>query len=164
MYKRDEERYANLTLRRRVLLRDHFFCRYCGVKVTMYNAHLDHVLPWSKGGRTWFDNLVTSCAACNLFYSDARKKRPASNSGKRLDRFMDWNEYHRSGGPEPHSALGLPHHAMYPKERRLGMLERQELRMRRERIQREEIENIEAALINERLDQEFRQALDAEGS
>jgi 5-methylcytosine-specific restriction endonuclease McrA len=29
-------------------------------------AHLDHVIPWSKGGSDSPDNLVIACAPCNM--------------------------------------------------------------------------------------------------
>jgi hypothetical protein len=51
-------------LRKKVLQRDNNRCRYCGS--TKQPFHLDHVYPVSKGGETSFDNLVTSCAKCNL--------------------------------------------------------------------------------------------------
>ena len=51
-------------LRERVLARDNFTCRYCGS--TKAPFHLDHVYPFSKGGETTYENLVTACAKCNV--------------------------------------------------------------------------------------------------
>lgn len=51
-------------LREWVLNRDGHRCRYCGS--TSGPFHLDHVYPVSKGGETTMENLVTSCAKCNL--------------------------------------------------------------------------------------------------
>jgi len=48
-----------------VYLRDQYHCLYCGTGVTKREATLDHVLPVSKGGKTNFENIVTSCAPCN---------------------------------------------------------------------------------------------------
>lgn len=48
-----------------VYLRDQYHCLYCGTTVTKKEATLDHVLPLSKGGKTNFENIVTSCAPCN---------------------------------------------------------------------------------------------------
>lgn len=31
------------------------------------DAHIDHVLPLSRGGSHTYDNVVTACAACNLY-------------------------------------------------------------------------------------------------
>jgi hypothetical protein len=53
----------------RILLRDGFRCRACGVgPLTNLNVelHVDHIIPWSKGGETTDDNLVTKCKQCNL--------------------------------------------------------------------------------------------------
>ena len=47
-----------------VFLRDGFACQYCG---SPDDLTFDHVVPRSKGGRTVWANVVTACAACNLF-------------------------------------------------------------------------------------------------
>lgn len=53
-----------MDVRRRVWERDDGRCSYCGTgDVAM---HLDHVFPWSRGGRHTVENLVVSCMACNL--------------------------------------------------------------------------------------------------
>lgn len=56
-------------LRYRVLERDHFTCQACGAspaKDSSVSLHIDHIIPWSKGGRTTLENLQTLCARCNL--------------------------------------------------------------------------------------------------
>ncbi len=56
-------------LRFRVLMRDGFTCRRCGrspVKERDVELHVDHILPWSKGGETVIENLETKCTKCNL--------------------------------------------------------------------------------------------------
>lgn len=56
-------------LRFRVLMRDGFFCQSCGAspqKTRGVELHVDHVVPWSKGGETVLENLVTKCLSCNL--------------------------------------------------------------------------------------------------
>jgi len=53
----------------RILVRDGFRCRACGaspLKEQGIELHVDHVLPWSKGGETTDDNLETKCKQCNL--------------------------------------------------------------------------------------------------
>lgn len=41
-------------------------CCYCGVILSTDNEHADHIVPISAGGRTTPDNLICSCAKCNL--------------------------------------------------------------------------------------------------
>ena len=60
-------------LRFEVLARDKFTCRFCGASPTKdpsVTLHIDHIVPWSKGGKTSLDNLQTLCAKCNLGKSD----------------------------------------------------------------------------------------------
>jgi len=49
-----------------VFLRDRFMCQYCGGKFPTPELTFDHVIPRSRGGRTSWDNVVTSCGSCNL--------------------------------------------------------------------------------------------------
>jgi len=49
-----------------VYTRDGFRCQYCGLKRPMKNLNYDHVLPRSQGGKTLWENIVTSCIPCNL--------------------------------------------------------------------------------------------------
>jgi 5-methylcytosine-specific restriction endonuclease McrA len=51
--------------RRNVFLRDKFTCQYCSKTLPETQLNLDHVLPRDKGGRTTWDNIVTSCFRCN---------------------------------------------------------------------------------------------------
>ena len=50
-------------MREEVFRRDKYTCRYCGTKEGPF--HADHVYPYSKGGETTVDNLVTACPSCN---------------------------------------------------------------------------------------------------
>jgi len=52
--------------RRNVFLRDGYRCQYCGEQPPTRDLNLDHVVPRSRGGRSTWDNLVTSCRPCNL--------------------------------------------------------------------------------------------------
>jgi len=52
--------------RRNVFLRDDYTCQYCGLHPPIRDLNLDHVIPRSRGGRSTWDNLVTSCRQCNL--------------------------------------------------------------------------------------------------
>ncbi len=51
--------------RRNVFLRDQFTCQYCAKVLPEAQLNLDHVLPRDKGGRTTWENIVTSCVRCN---------------------------------------------------------------------------------------------------
>ncbi|MCC6329910.1 MAG: HNH endonuclease [Acidobacteria bacterium] len=67
--KRRTRREINGRQRFRIMVRDGFRCRKCGrsplTKVGV-ELHVDHVLPWSKGGETVDENLETKCMKCNL--------------------------------------------------------------------------------------------------
>jgi 5-methylcytosine-specific restriction endonuclease McrA len=41
-------------------------CCYCGKKFTSADLNLEHVMPRSRGGKTTWSNIVTSCIPCNL--------------------------------------------------------------------------------------------------
>ncbi len=49
--------------RRAILARDGFRCQYCG---SPRQLTLDHVIPVSRGGTSTWENVVTSCAPCNV--------------------------------------------------------------------------------------------------
>jgi len=68
-YAKPDSRTINLRLRWKVLQRDSFKCCKCGASpATDSNVQLqvDHIIPWSKGGKTTIDNLQTLCSKCNL--------------------------------------------------------------------------------------------------
>jgi hypothetical protein len=52
-----------------VMRRDGFKCKICGKnpatnpKIVL---HVDHIIPWSKGGETVEENLQTLCSECNI--------------------------------------------------------------------------------------------------
>lgn len=48
-----------------VFTRDNFTCQYCGTKKTMKDLNYDHVTPRVRGGKTVWENIVTSCYPCN---------------------------------------------------------------------------------------------------
>ena len=61
-------------LRYQVLKRDNFKCCACGAspaKDPSVELHIDHIIPWSKGGETTIDNLQALCSRCNLGKSDS---------------------------------------------------------------------------------------------
>ena len=66
-------RDVNLRLRFKVFQRDNFKCCICGAspaKNPDVELHVDHIIPWSKGGETVLENLQTLCSKCNLGKSD----------------------------------------------------------------------------------------------
>jgi 5-methylcytosine-specific restriction endonuclease McrA len=76
--------------RRAVFARDRFRCQYCGS-----GSHLtvDHVVPRSKGGGDEWDNVVTSCAPCNL------------KKGDRLPHVANMVPMHKPRPPEPFNSI-----------------------------------------------------------
>lgn len=49
--------------RRAILARDGFRCQYCG---STHHLTIDHIVPRSRGGLTCWENVITSCAPCNV--------------------------------------------------------------------------------------------------
>ena len=45
-------------------------CQNEGVKLPIEQMHADHIMPWSKGGKTELNNCQMLCAACNLAKSN----------------------------------------------------------------------------------------------
>lgn len=72
MPRRGEDRPSG-RMRFKVFERDRFRCVACGNSPATDPAcklHVDHIEPYSKGGRTTLDNLRTLCAACNWSRGD----------------------------------------------------------------------------------------------
>lgn len=65
-----EDRHnIGLGLRYKVLSRDKFKCVRCGSSPATdltCRLHIDHIVPFSKGGKTVLENLQTLCEKCNL--------------------------------------------------------------------------------------------------
>lgn len=67
--RRQTSRDPNSALRWRVANRDGFRCIHCGMSPAVnpgVTLHIDHIVPWSKGGETTIENLQTLCLTCNL--------------------------------------------------------------------------------------------------
>jgi 5-methylcytosine-specific restriction endonuclease McrA len=63
------KREVNYRLRFLVLRRDNFKCKVCGRSPATdpeIILHVDHIIPWDKGGESVFDNLQSLCSDCNL--------------------------------------------------------------------------------------------------
>ncbi|HYG58014.1 MAG TPA: HNH endonuclease signature motif containing protein [Symbiobacteriaceae bacterium] len=53
--------FAYRYIRLKILERDNHICYWCGAP----GDTMDHILPWSKGGRTTMDNCICACQECN---------------------------------------------------------------------------------------------------
>ena len=68
---RQTARSPNWRQRAQVLLRDGATCRMCGARPENgARLHVDHIVPWSKGGKTVLENLQILCERCNIGKSD----------------------------------------------------------------------------------------------
>ncbi len=78
----DLSRPIPASTRRAVIERDGYECQHCGRHVIRAEAgsyqpnylHIDHLTEWAAGGSHQLENLVVSCADCNL-----RRPRPAKD-------------------------------------------------------------------------------------
>jgi hypothetical protein len=64
----EEKRNIPLKLRYRVLTRDNYKIVLCGCSPVTHHGvslHIDHILPFSNGGKTIIENLRTLCNECN---------------------------------------------------------------------------------------------------
>ena len=71
---KNKSRAISDKLRYTVLKRDNFKCCACGAspaKDPSVELHIDHIIPWSKGGETVIENLQTLCSRCNIGKSDS---------------------------------------------------------------------------------------------
>ncbi len=65
---KERSRTVPLKMRLSVLKRDHFRCVLCGRSPATHTnvaLHLDHLVPYSRGGETTESNLRTLCEDCN---------------------------------------------------------------------------------------------------
>lgn len=71
-------RNINWRLRALVLMRDGAQCQLCGADAR-HGAllHVDHIVPWSKGGETTLLNLQILCNVCNIGKSDVESTAQA---------------------------------------------------------------------------------------
>lgn len=64
--KKKEPRIVPLGVRTQVLERDKFRCRRCGSGPDTDKLVIDHIVPYSKKGKTKLENLQTLCEPCNI--------------------------------------------------------------------------------------------------
>lgn len=67
---KDDKRDFDEAQRIVIYRRDGGKCKLCGVDCKWGEWHADHVIPWSKGGKTSVDNGQVLCPECNLSKSD----------------------------------------------------------------------------------------------
>ncbi len=75
--KRKTKKDISDRLRFTILMRDGFRCQSCGrspVTTPGVELHVDHIVPWTKGGETEPDNLQAKCKECNLGKGNAFDK------------------------------------------------------------------------------------------
>ncbi len=63
-YNRVPRRHVRFS-RYNIYLRDANTCQFCGKHLPRSELNLDHVVPRSQGGKTSWENVVTSCIPCN---------------------------------------------------------------------------------------------------
>lgn len=66
--------------RQSIFERDGFVCQYCGKTHAEEDLNLDHVIPRHQGGKTSWENIVTSCVRCN----SRKANRMPHQAGMRL--------------------------------------------------------------------------------
>lgn len=52
--------------RKNILVRDGYFCQYCGRDFTSGDLTVDHVIPKVQGGANDWNNVVACCRCCNI--------------------------------------------------------------------------------------------------
>ena len=70
---KEDKREIPIGLRFNILKRDKYKCTICGrspASTFGIELHIDHIIPFSKGGRTVENNLRTLCNQCNIGKSD----------------------------------------------------------------------------------------------
>lgn len=60
-----DARRISPTTRAKVLERDKFQCRRCGIGPDVIPLEVDHIYPVTRGGTAKVENLQTLCAVCN---------------------------------------------------------------------------------------------------
>ncbi|MFQ5641662.1 MAG: HNH endonuclease [bacterium] len=76
--------------KKHLLLRDNYTCQYCGKTENPNELTLDHILPQSRGGKSVWENLVTSCQKCNTCKGD---RTPKEAGMKILNKPKPMNSY-----------------------------------------------------------------------
>lgn len=80
--------HISARLRRLVIHRAGGRCEYCHLSQTGQEAtfHIDHIVPWAKGGRTSLGNLALACVSCSL-RKESRQSAVDFQTGRRIRLF-----------------------------------------------------------------------------
>ena len=70
--------------KRNVFIRDGHICKYCGKRPEQLT--IDHVIPKCKGGKSTFENCVSSCKPCNNF----KNNRTPSEANMKIIGKLPW--------------------------------------------------------------------------
>jgi hypothetical protein len=89
-------RHIPVVLRAAVLLRDDGKCVKCGAEEKL---HIDHIVPFSKGGTTTLANLQTLCQFCNLSKGNRVPIIRLRNWAGQT--FEEWQEWQKTCPPDP---------------------------------------------------------------
>ncbi|MEM9227234.1 MAG: HNH endonuclease [Verrucomicrobiota bacterium] len=93
--------------RQNVFERDGHTCQYCGKTFHERDLNLDHIIPRDMGGKTTWENIVTSCIKCNT----RKANRLPHQAGMHLKRKPDrprWRPFVHSV-PESEREAGWDH-------------------------------------------------------
>ena len=66
--------------RQNLFERDGYRCQYCSSSFPAKELNMDHVVPRDRGGKTTWENVVTSCIRCN----SRKGNREPKEAGMRL--------------------------------------------------------------------------------
>ena len=77
---------------RELFLRDAHMCMYCGQQHRDSELTRDHVIPFSRGGRDRWSNVVTACRSCNTRKGN-RKPEEANMPLLAVPYVPNWAEY-----------------------------------------------------------------------
>jgi 5-methylcytosine-specific restriction endonuclease McrA len=90
--------------RANVFARDGYRCQYCGVKKVPRELNYDHVIPRVQGGKTGWDNIVTSCYGCN----GLKRGRTPEQAGMKLLKAPVKPKWLPMHGSLPHDPARIP--------------------------------------------------------
>lgn len=61
----ENHRTPSRQMRNFIIKRDGNVCQYCCRLIERERITVDHVIPFSRGGKTVLENLVVACKRCN---------------------------------------------------------------------------------------------------